>query len=187
VHMRISSPPTTGPCFYGVDTPTHKELIASSHSIEEIRAFIGADSLGYLDEEGLYTFVRDGESRSTSFCDACFTGRYPVPVLPDGVRGVETLPALVDRAAQQMELAKAGHIGEIRLAIRPGVLEVGRSLWPHAKIVHGNVHVLGLSKGPHAVDREGASALDVPGAIRARGLARHARPRTREPDRRARR
>src|SRR5258705_11922208 len=51
VHMRISSPPTTGPCFYGVDTPTHKELIASSHSIEEIRAYIGADSLGYLNDE----------------------------------------------------------------------------------------------------------------------------------------
>jgi len=89
VHMRISSPPTTGPCFYGVDTPTHKELIASSHSIEEIRAFIGADSLGYLDEQGLYTFVRDGESRSTSFCDACFTGRYPVLVSPDDEQPIQ--------------------------------------------------------------------------------------------------
>jgi amidophosphoribosyltransferase len=89
VHMRISSPPTTGPCFYGVDTPTHKELIASSHSIEEIRAFIGADSLGYLDEEGLYTFMRDGESPSTSFCDACFTGRYPVLVSPDDEQPIQ--------------------------------------------------------------------------------------------------
>jgi len=81
VHMRISSPPTTGPCFYGVDTPTHKELIASSHSIEEIRAFIGADSLGYLNEEGLYSFL--GAERPRGFCDACFTGNYPVLVSPE--------------------------------------------------------------------------------------------------------
>jgi amidophosphoribosyltransferase len=81
VHMRISSPPTTGPCFYGVDTPTHKELIASSHSSEEIRDFIGADSLGYLSESGLYTFLKDPPGEG--FCDACFTGRYPVPVRED--------------------------------------------------------------------------------------------------------
>ena len=81
VHMRISSPPTTGPCFYGVDTPTHKELIASSHSVEEIREFIGADTLGYLDEAGLYSFQTNG--RRATFCDACFTGRYPVPVSPE--------------------------------------------------------------------------------------------------------
>jgi len=82
VHMRISSPPTTGPCFYGVDTPTHKELIASSHSIEEIREYIGADSLGYLTESGLYSFVKNGEP-AKGYCDACFTGRYPVPVSPE--------------------------------------------------------------------------------------------------------
>jgi amidophosphoribosyltransferase len=77
VHMRISSPPTIGPCFYGVDTPTHKELIASSHTVEEIRRYIGADTLGYLSEEGMYGFLR-GEPRS--FCDACFTLRYPVAI-----------------------------------------------------------------------------------------------------------
>jgi amidophosphoribosyltransferase len=78
IHMRISSPPTIGPCFYGVDTPTHKELIASAHSIEEIREFIGADTLGYLSEEGMYGFL--APEVSNGFCDACFTGRYPVPV-----------------------------------------------------------------------------------------------------------
>ncbi len=78
VHMRISSPPTIGPCFYGVDTPTHKELIASSHSTEEIREYIGADSLGYLSEAGMYSFLR-GQPRN-GFCDACFTDRYPIPV-----------------------------------------------------------------------------------------------------------
>ena len=80
VHMRISSPPTIGPCYYGIDTPTRDELIASGHSVEEIREFITADSLAYLSEEGLYAFTGgDGDG----FCDACFTGRYPIPVSDD--------------------------------------------------------------------------------------------------------
>ena len=77
VHVRISSPPTIGPCFYGIDTPNKEELIASSHSVEEIRKFIGADSLGYLSPQGLYWFEKE---HSEWFCDACFTGDYPVPV-----------------------------------------------------------------------------------------------------------
>jgi amidophosphoribosyltransferase len=76
VHMRISSPPITHPCFYGIDTPTREELIASTHSVEAIRTYLGADSLGYLSERGMYAFV-GGEA--AGFCDACFTGRYPVP------------------------------------------------------------------------------------------------------------
>jgi amidophosphoribosyltransferase len=79
VHMRICSPPTIAPCFYGIDTPTKEELVGSSHSVEEIRDFIGADSLAYLSEEGLYAFA-NGAARD--FCDACFTGRYPIPVTP---------------------------------------------------------------------------------------------------------
>jgi amidophosphoribosyltransferase len=80
VHMRISSPPTTGPCHYGVDTPTRSELIASAHSVDAIRDFITADSLGFLSPRGLYAFTAgNGEG----FCDACFTGRYPVPVSDD--------------------------------------------------------------------------------------------------------
>lgn len=75
VHMRISSPPTTGPCYYGIDTPTRSELIASSSSVEEIRKFIEADSLGYLSREGMYGFL-DGQTQG--FCDACFSGNYPV-------------------------------------------------------------------------------------------------------------
>jgi amidophosphoribosyltransferase len=78
VHMRISSPPTIGSCFYGVDTPTSEELIAHSSSIEKIRQFITADSLGYLSERGMYAFLKPGEGNG--FCAACFTGRYPVPV-----------------------------------------------------------------------------------------------------------
>ena len=77
VHMRISSPPTIGPCYYGVDTPTREELIASEHSVEAIREYITADSLGFLSKEGLYPFT-NGDSEG--FCDACFTGKYPLPV-----------------------------------------------------------------------------------------------------------
>jgi amidophosphoribosyltransferase len=77
VHMRISSPPTTHPCFYGIDTPTREELIASSHDVNGIREYLGADSLAYLSVEGMYAFTgRQGNG----FCDACFTGNYPVPV-----------------------------------------------------------------------------------------------------------
>ncbi|TDI31074.1 MAG: amidophosphoribosyltransferase [Acidobacteria bacterium] len=76
VHMRISSPPTTGPCYYGVDTPRRDDLIASAHSVEEIRAFIRADSLGYLSLEGLRKAVDDGDT----FCAACFDDNYPIAV-----------------------------------------------------------------------------------------------------------
>lgn len=75
VHMRISSPPTICPCFYGIDTPTRQELIASSHTVEEINNYITSDTLGYLTIEGLYRAVA---GVGNSFCDACFTGSYPV-------------------------------------------------------------------------------------------------------------
>jgi amidophosphoribosyltransferase len=79
VHVRISSPPVSGPCHYGIDTPTRAELIASSYSIEETARFIEADSLGYLSAEGLLEAV--GESSDNErYCSACFTGRYPVPL-----------------------------------------------------------------------------------------------------------
>ena len=75
VHMRISCPPTIAPCFYGVDTPSRRELIAANKSIEEIREFIGADSLAYLSLEGLKKACADGEK--TTYCSACYTGSYP--------------------------------------------------------------------------------------------------------------
>jgi len=78
IHVRISSPPTTGPCYYGIDTPTKGELIASSHSVDEIRRRIGADTLAYLSHEGLLQAVNDPEGRR--HCTACFSGRYPVAV-----------------------------------------------------------------------------------------------------------
>ena len=75
VHLRISCPPTISPCFYGVDTPKRAELIAATHSLEEIRRYVGADSIGYLSLEGLLASV--GESRP-SYCTSCYTGKYPV-------------------------------------------------------------------------------------------------------------
>ncbi len=90
VHMRISCPPTISPCFYGVDTPSKKELIAANKSIEEIREFIGADSLAYLSIEGLKKACADGEK--TNYCSACYTGSYPTRIDVE-----EILPAAAAR------------------------------------------------------------------------------------------
>ena len=76
IHVRISCPPTIAPCFYGVDTPLRAELIAANNTVDEIRRFIGADSLGYLSLEGL----RRAVGSSQGFCAACYSNDYPVPV-----------------------------------------------------------------------------------------------------------
>jgi amidophosphoribosyltransferase len=73
--MRISSPPIQWPCYYGIDTPTRKELIASSHHVEEIRRHLDADSLGYLSLDGM---LKATGSEPGQFCHACFTGGYRV-------------------------------------------------------------------------------------------------------------
>jgi amidophosphoribosyltransferase len=78
VHMRISSPPTSWPCYYGIDTPERTQLIGATQSIDEIRDFIEADSLGYLSEEGLLKAVEKGDTPRNLYCTACFTGNYPV-------------------------------------------------------------------------------------------------------------
>ncbi|PYV98671.1 MAG: amidophosphoribosyltransferase [Acidobacteria bacterium] len=75
VHMRISCPPTISPCFYGVDTPSKKQLIAANKTVEEIREYIGADSLAYLSLEGMKKAC--GEDEKTTYCTACYTGSYP--------------------------------------------------------------------------------------------------------------
>lgn len=82
VHMRISSPPTVSTCHYGIDTPRANELIASAKSVSEINAFITSDTLGYLSVDGLYGAVADAGG---SFCDACFTKKYPVEVFKEKV------------------------------------------------------------------------------------------------------
>jgi amidophosphoribosyltransferase len=84
VHFRVASPQTTHPCFYGIDTPERSQLIAASHTLEEIRKYITADTLSYLTIEGLRESVsantKDGES---GFCEACFSGNYPISLASD--------------------------------------------------------------------------------------------------------
>jgi amidophosphoribosyltransferase len=75
VHMRISSPPIQWPCYYGIDTPTRKELIAASHDVDEIRRYLGAESLGYLSLDGMLKATGNDPAH---FCHACFTGQYRV-------------------------------------------------------------------------------------------------------------
>ena len=76
VHMRVSSSPVTGPCYYGIDTPTREQLIAANLTVDEIAKHIGVDSLGYLSLEGMLESVPDGPQ---GFCHACFSGEYPTP------------------------------------------------------------------------------------------------------------
>jgi len=101
VHVRISCPPTISPCYYGVDTPTREELIASSNTPEEICRFLGADSLGYISLAGLRQAVNDTEG---NFCTSCYTGSYPTDLVQLEVReGAsnlkvgESAPVMVER------------------------------------------------------------------------------------------
>ena len=82
VHLRISSPPFKWPCFYGIDTPSQTELLAATHSIEEIIDYLGCDSLSYISLENLVDAIGSEEG----FCDACLSGNYPTPVSIDTER-----------------------------------------------------------------------------------------------------
>ncbi len=82
IHMRISSPPVTHPCFYGIDTDTQDQLIAATKSVAEIAEQIGVDTLAYLSWDGMLAAT---ERDPSHFCSACFTGDYPVEI-PDGVK-----------------------------------------------------------------------------------------------------
>jgi amidophosphoribosyltransferase len=79
VHVRVSAPPTTHPCYYGIDTPTRSELVASSHTVEEIGKYITCDTLAYLSHDGLMASVKT-DAAGSGYCSACFTGQYPVPL-----------------------------------------------------------------------------------------------------------
>ena len=85
VHMRVSSPPVTGPCYYGIDTPSREELIAANNTVDEIAGHLGVDSLGYLSLDGMLESVPSGPD---GFCHACFSGDYPTapPADPDKLR-----------------------------------------------------------------------------------------------------
>ncbi len=92
IHVRISSPPVKWPCFYGIDFATRAELVANGVDVEGIRAAIGADSLGYISEEGM---IASTDQPATELCTACFTGNYPIALPEDGRIGknlLETLP-----------------------------------------------------------------------------------------------
>ncbi|HVP56014.1 MAG TPA: amidophosphoribosyltransferase [Candidatus Eisenbacteria bacterium] len=91
VHMRISCPPTISPCYYGVDTPSKNQLIAANKSVDEIREYIGADSLAYLSLEGLRKAA--GESESLTYCTACYTGKYPTQLVD--VAEIQPAPEMV--------------------------------------------------------------------------------------------
>jgi amidophosphoribosyltransferase len=91
IHVRISAPPTQWPCHYGIDTPTREELIAAHHSVEEIRRFIEADSLAYLSLEGM---LAAASGPPDSYCTACWTGDYRVPLTPRDQRQAELFPMM---------------------------------------------------------------------------------------------
>ncbi len=100
VHMRIASPPTTHSCFYGIDTPEKSQLMANNYSVEEMAKHIGVDSLAFISVDGMYRAVgvdqgRQGESRS--YCDACFTGEYPIPLTDQELGNPKQLSLLVEQ------------------------------------------------------------------------------------------
>lgn len=97
VHLRISSPPTQWPCYYGIDTPTRRELIASSHSVDEIARYVTADTLGYLSLDGMLDAVGGATGPKSavlppeSFCHACFSGKYAIPFSPPSRRQIRVV------------------------------------------------------------------------------------------------
>ena len=99
VHLRISSPPWRWPCFYGIDTPSHEELLAAHHSVEEMARLLGADSLAYISIENLKAAI----GADAGFCDACFTGDYPTPI-PTAAPVSIGRPAAAPVAARQAAL-----------------------------------------------------------------------------------
>lgn len=86
VHLRLGSPPITGPCHYGIDTPNRNELIGATHSTEEIRQYLGVDSLGYLSLDGMLYAAGQAPEQPGRFCHACFSGAYPTPVAEEFVQ-----------------------------------------------------------------------------------------------------
>ena len=95
VHFRVASAPITGPCYYGIDTPTKSELIASSHTLEQIREHLAVDSLGYLSLEGM---KRAAGGNTAEFCHACFSGAYPTAIPEETHKARHAAPLQVTMA-----------------------------------------------------------------------------------------
>ena len=99
--LRVSSPPTTHSCFYGIDTPERSQLLAASHDVNQMAKLIGADSLAFVSIDGLYRALGKEGGRDPSqpyYCDACFTGDYPI-----------ALPDQADNADRQLSLLSEIH------------------------------------------------------------------------------
>ncbi|WP_334128839.1 amidophosphoribosyltransferase [Sneathiella sp.] len=98
VHMRIASPPTTNSCFYGVDTPSREKLLAAQYDVEAMRAFIGADSLSFISLDGLYRAMgEEGRNpKQPQYCDACFTGDYPIELVDHETGAEQELTLLAE-------------------------------------------------------------------------------------------
>ncbi|MCW5751980.1 MAG: amidophosphoribosyltransferase [Alphaproteobacteria bacterium] len=100
VHMRIASPPTTNSCFYGVDTPKRSQLLAATHDLDSMRRLIGVDSLAFISMDGLYRAMgeRARDNRAPQYCDACFSGDYPIPLTDQLGGNTAQLSLLAERA-----------------------------------------------------------------------------------------
>jgi amidophosphoribosyltransferase len=109
IHMRLSSPPVVNPCFYGMDFPTRQELIAATHSLEEIATYLRVDSVAYLSVDGMRQAMPDPNHR---FCDACFTGNYPVEF--------QRRRELAERRVDAKEIEPGAAPEEIRYEGHPG-------------------------------------------------------------------
>ncbi|HYV87639.1 MAG TPA: amidophosphoribosyltransferase, partial [Candidatus Polarisedimenticolia bacterium] len=100
VHMRISSPPTKFSCFYGIDTPERSQLMAANNDVEAMGRIIGVDSLAFISTDGLYRAMghRGRDGANPQYCDACFTGDYPINLTDQGMGPQAQLPLLAETA-----------------------------------------------------------------------------------------
>jgi len=115
VHVRISSPPVSWPCFYGIDFASKAELIASGLAVDEIRESIGADSLAYVSLEGL---IAASEQPADRLCTACFTGEYPI-ALPDGDQIGKHMLEGIERGVLATDATLRGGVGAEDALLRP--------------------------------------------------------------------
>jgi len=101
VHMRISSPPTSHSCFYGIDTPERSKLLAANMSVQEMADFIGCDSLAFISLDGLYRAMghQGRDKASPQYCDACFTGDYPTELTDQNNEKITQLSLLAEKSA----------------------------------------------------------------------------------------
>jgi amidophosphoribosyltransferase len=130
VHVRISSPPVMWPCFYGIDFATRAELVANGLGVDEVRASIGADSLGYISLDGMVAATRQPHER---LCTACFTGEYPVPLPAADLLGKHALEAplavtVVDARGADADGVRPGHADAVHVERDAEGVPVGLSV-----------------------------------------------------------